>query len=152
MIRVHQTFGDQTTSQRDVVGSRLRVARCIDVRRSGDRQILVNRPRRGAMVKENVVCPARSQRIIDAAGIAQTRGDVLDDDVISFNRQPTAYDRDPWIGRSLSGDGEMGISYTQRIAVEVDDTADFENHDSRSAVVERLTERTRPARLPRCSC
>ena len=143
---VHETFGDETVAQNDVVRRRIRIFRAVDVGRTRRRKVLVDGPRRRAVIEDNMVhrtCAAamRTEGVRGFGGsVARSHRNVLDRHIGRFHSQPSANQRDSRIGGRLSRNNQMRTPHDDRASLEIDDASDLEDHDSRSRIVERLSQ------------
>ncbi len=140
MRRVGETLGDQAIAHRDVMRGHIGILRAVDIRRPRCGEILVDGPGCRAVIEEHVMHRPRTtamgtESVWGSFGtIAWAYCGVLHDNIVSFDRQSAAYDRDPGIRCRLPRDREMRVRDDQRLTAQIDHAADFEDHQSRPVV------------------
>src|SRR5205823_12895883 len=116
----------------------------------GGREVLVDAPRRGAVVEERVVHAAavRAEGVGRAAcAIAGADGDVLDDHVVGLHGQAATHECDAGIRRGLSGDRQLRLANGERLAGKIDDAAHLEHHQPGPTRLDRSAKGTRTVRV-----
>ena len=86
----------------------------------------------------------RKSRTARLAIVARPYTEVLDDHILRLHIKAAANERDPRRGRSLPGNGNVGIGDGNRFLFKVDDTAHLEHDDPRPLHCYRFPEAARP--------
>ena len=148
--RIRQALGDDVVAESDAMGGAgapLGGARAAKTRTRG-RQVLVGRPREGAVIDDDVVRSAARRQSVDfpvaalgGTGFAGTHANVLDDDVVRPDADATANNGDARCGRGLARDGHMRLADRQVLPREVDDPADLEDDHAPSGSLQGSAQR-----------
>jgi hypothetical protein len=140
MRGIAQSFGHDVVAEGDEVrGSIAPIVRGRSQEPISRRaEILVGAPRRRTVIDDDVVSAVGRDGVdFPAAGLglarfARSNADVLNDDVVSRDRQTALDQGDARRRRRLPGDRDVGVSYGERHAIEIDHAGHFEYDDARS--------------------